>query len=103
MRVHRAKSSWIAVASIALAAAAPAPATAEFVAGTTPSVRPEGAPKITAVKHDAGWQARALRGISKPYPKSLGFLKDEGDWFTPFTVPGMTGRYDIRGLHRGRP
>ena len=32
--------------------------------------------------------------------KFTGFLEDQGNWYTPFNHPGMTGRYDIRGWHR---
>jgi hypothetical protein len=69
------------------------------VAGTEPSKRPLGAPVIETVQKDAGWYDKALTGISEPYPTSLRFLEDQGNWYTPFTRPGMTGRYDIRGWH----
>ena len=52
------------------------------IAGTQPSHRPQGAPVI------------------QPYPYSLQFLEDQGNWHTPFTHPGMHGRYDIRGWYR---
>ncbi len=71
----------------------------EFVAGTTPDRRPEGAPRITAVGHDSAWRSRALAGVSKPVPKSLGFLDDQGKWFTPFDHPNMPPPYDIRGFY----
>lgn len=70
-----------------------------FVAGVIPSERPAGAPEITQVRHDADWYAQALTGVSQPYPGSLKFLEDQGNWFTPFTHPGMHGRFDIRGWH----
>lgn len=70
-----------------------------FVAGVEPSRRPADAPAISSVQHPAGWQAAALRGVSDPKPASLKFLDDQGAWYTPFTHPGMPGRYDIRGLH----
>lgn len=73
----------------------------EFVAGTTPDRRPEGAPRITAADHDAAWRNRALAGISKPVPKSLGFLDSQGAWFTPFNHPNMPPPYDLRGLYAG--
>ena len=69
------------------------------VAGVAPQARPEGAPVIESVAHDAAWRAEALAGVSEPYPQSLGFLDDQGNWFTPFNRPNMPGRYDIRGLH----
>jgi len=84
-------------------AAAPIPGVASEnsypVAGTQPSQRPAGAPVIQEVDKPAGWYTRALTGISRPYPASLRFLEDQGDWYTPFNRPGMPGRYDIRGWH----
>ncbi|MES9858809.1 MAG: hypothetical protein ABW166_19725 [Sedimenticola sp.] len=76
-------------------------ALAEYpTAGVTPDQRPQGAPVITQVTHDSQWMKNALRGIDKPYPESLSFLEDQGNWYTPFNHPGATGPYDIRGLHR---
>lgn len=69
------------------------------IAGTQPSERPAGAPTIREVRKPEGWFTRALTGISRPYPPSLKFLEDQGNWYTPFNHPGMTGRYDIRGWH----
>jgi hypothetical protein len=69
------------------------------VGGITPSQRPKDAPRIEKVNHDDAWRERALKGVSKPYPPSLNFLADQGDWYTPFTRPGMPGYYDIRQLH----
>ncbi|MFO1172481.1 MAG: hypothetical protein U1E49_16165 [Hyphomicrobiaceae bacterium] len=66
-------------------------------------MRPADAPVLAAVDHDKAWFKRALAGVSKPVPPSLDFLKDQGGWFTPFTHPGMTGRYDIRNLHNQEP
>lgn len=70
------------------------------LAGLNPSERPANAPELTAIPVVDSKQA--LRGVSAPIPDSLKFLKDQGAWFTPFTKPGMTGPYDIRGWH-GRP
>jgi hypothetical protein len=70
------------------------------IAGTAPAERPVGAPSIRVVEHDRDWYRQALRGIDKPYPKSLRFLEDQGNWYTPFDRPGMTGPYDLRNLHR---
>lgn len=70
-----------------------------FIAGVQPSHRPEGAPAITQAVKDATWYALALTGISQPYPASLRFLEDQGNWFSPFIHPGMTGPYDIRNWH----
>lgn len=71
-----------------------------FVAGGAPSVRPPDAPSLTAVAKDARWYQKALSGVDAPVPPSLTFLNDQGNWYTPFTQPGMTGRYDLRGWHR---
>ena len=71
-----------------------------FVAGSTPWQRPAGAPVIDSVDHDSAWFRHALTGISRPYPASLRFLDDQGNWHTPFNRPGMTERYDIRGWHQ---
>jgi hypothetical protein len=69
------------------------------IAGVNPSQRPAGAPVIEWVQHDQAWYAQALTGIQPPYPPSLNFLDNQGYWHTPFNLPGMTGRYDIRGWH----
>ncbi|MFV0410841.1 MAG: hypothetical protein ACK5LJ_14445 [Paracoccus sp. (in: a-proteobacteria)] len=72
---------------------------AAFIAGTDPSQRPAGAPVITEFVKSDEWYQAALTGVSEPYPASLGFLDDQGAWFTPFIHPGMTAPYDIRGWH----
>ncbi|MEW5964650.1 MAG: hypothetical protein AB1749_13945 [Pseudomonadota bacterium] len=69
------------------------------IGGATPDRRPDGVPVIGAFALDRAARAKALSGVSKPYPASLGFLDDQGAWYTPFSHPGMTGPYDIRGLH----
>jgi hypothetical protein len=67
------------------------------IAGFAPFQRPANAPVQTVSPVlDA---RQALRGVSSPIPDSLDFLKDQGSWFTPFTHPGMTGPYDLRGWH----
>ncbi|MCB6179108.1 hypothetical protein LHP98_13365 [Rhodobacter sp. Har01] len=71
------------------------------IAGIHPSERPAGAPVLTEMVKGSGWQARALTGVEAPIPPSLGFLKNQGAWFTPFDHPGMTGPYDIRHWHGG--
>jgi hypothetical protein len=92
-------------------AAAPAPAVAPAaaaagtgfpIAGMTPWQRPAGAPVISQVVRTPAWYEQALTGISQPFPYSLRFLEDQGNWYTPFNRPGMPGRYDIRGWHQGR-
>ena len=70
------------------------------VAGTAPSQRPENAPVIEWVQHDRAWYEYALTGVDAPYPKSLYFLDNQGNWYTPFTIPGMTGPYNLRNWHR---
>lgn len=62
--------------------------------------RPEGAPVIKTVNHDNDWYLRTLHGIPKLYPGGLEFIKDQGNWYTPFNNPGMLRPYDIRGWHR---
>jgi len=70
------------------------------IAGLTPNHRPLGAPAITTVKKDAAWYERALKGIDAPYPASVEkTVKDQGNWYSPFTLPGMSGKYDIRHWH----
>mgnify|MGYP001825508724 CR=1 FL=1 len=73
------------------------------IAGTQPSQRPVGAPVIREVQKPEGWYEQALTGITKPYPASLRFLENQGNWHTPFNHPGMYGRYDIRGWHSMPP
>ena len=70
------------------------------IAGTTPWQRPAGAPTIEWVRHDKAWYQQALTGISPPYPRSLYFLDNQGNWYTPFNHPGMLPPYDIRGWHK---
>ena len=70
------------------------------IAGLRPDARPANAPVISAVNHDDAWLRVALTGIDHMYPTSFRFLDDQGNWYTPFNRPGMTGRYDIRGWHQ---
>lgn len=72
------------------------------IAGTQPDQRLPGAPTINQLAKSKGWYQQALTGLQKPYPHSLRFLEDQGNWYTPFTRPGMTGPYDLRGWHRQR-
>ena len=72
-----------------------------YIAGTNPAERPATAPVITEVHKDAAWYSSALRGVEQPYPASLHFLENQGNWFSPFTHAGMTPSYDIRGWHSG--
>lgn len=92
--------SAIALPAVAQDSDAPEPGPgAAYIAGTDPSERPPEAPVITAFAKSGDWYRMALTGISEPYPASLGFLEDQGAWFTPFIHPGMTPPYDIRGWH----
>ena len=70
------------------------------IAGVNPSQRPVNAPIIKWVQHDRAWYQKGLTGISQPYPRSLYFMDNQGNWYTPFTRPGMTGPYDIRQWHQ---
>ena len=69
------------------------------IAGIQPTQRPQGAPVVQEVKRAPEWYQHALTGVSRPYPYSLSFLENQGNWYTPFNHPGMHGRYDIRGWH----
>lgn len=71
-----------------------------FVAGVHPEQRPVNAPKMQEVKKDKAWYDTALKGVIPPFPPSLRFIEDQGNWYTPFNQSGMTGGYDIRGWHK---
>jgi len=89
----------LAMVVVALAGSAEA----QFpIAGTAPHARPEGAPQITNDARSPEWMRHALFGVSEPYPTSLLFLLDQGNWYTPFNRPGMPGVYDLRGWHGPR-
>ncbi len=93
------RAAWMAGIT-GLVVLTPLGASADFpVAGTQPYARPVGAPTITEVRRDEAWYARALAGVSQPIPPSLRWLDDQGNWYTPFTRPGMPPPYDIRGWH----
>lgn len=70
-----------------------------FVAGLVPSQRPASVPAIREFIPSADWRKQSLSGVSKPIPASLGFLDQQGAWYTPFNHPGMTGYYDLRNWH----
>jgi len=72
----------------------------EYIAGVAPQSRPAQAPVLSSYAKPDGWYGHALSGVWWPYPASLKFLEDQQNWYTPFTRPGMTGPYDIRGWHR---
>jgi len=97
------RRKWLVASLIALIfqcsvnAVHAAPSLPYPVAGLAPHQRPANAPVLrVSPPQDAG---QALHGVSSPIPDSLKFLKDQGGWFTPFTHPGMTGPYDLRGWH----
>ncbi|MBU3725306.1 MAG: hypothetical protein FGM18_07335 [Burkholderiaceae bacterium] len=72
-----------------------------FVAGLAPYERPESAPRLTQATPESVRADKATYGIEGSVPDSIQrFLKDQGGWHTPFSWPGMTGPYDIRGWHR---
>lgn len=73
-----------------------------YVAGTHPAERPATAPTVTEVTKDATWYPTALQGVEQPYPHSLHFLENQGNWFTPFTRAGMFPPYDLRGWHTNK-
>ena len=88
-------------ASLTLAASATAAASSFPIAGVNPDARPVGAPTITEVpERTKEWYEQALTGVDSPYPASLRFLEDQGDWYTPFTRSGMLDYYDIRNWHK---
>ena len=69
------------------------------IAGLRPDRRPASAPVISAYPKNDEWYVHALRGVVPPQPENLNFLDDQGRWYTPFTNPGMTRPYDLRGWH----
>lgn len=69
-----------------------------FVAGLKPDERPAGAPVISTFQPTEARQAMALKGIAEPR-NGVGFVKDQGAWYTPFDRPNLPDRYDIRGMH----
>lgn len=71
-----------------------------YIGGLIPNQRPDHAPVLTTIVKNDDWYKKALTGIEPPYPWSLRFLEDQGNWYTPFNHPGMLGRYDIRGWHK---
>lgn len=76
------------------------PVYAEYpVAGVQPFQRPQGAPVITQAQRPDGWEHMALRGLSEPHT-GVDFLRDQGNWYTPFFQPNSPGAYDIRRLYR---
>lgn len=97
------RNAGMAAAALVLGlACSPVQAEESVVGGLTPSVRPANAPSIRAIHYGAEWLQKQLAGVSQPYPNTLVFLNNQGEWYTPFSRRGMPGRYDIRGLHGAR-
>lgn len=89
---------WMAAfLSASLGTALAQASAARTIAGLVPHERPADAPRITA--DQAPDRTRALHGVTEPVPPSLQFLDHQGGWFNPFTHPGMTPPYDLRGWH----
>lgn len=87
----------VALIGIAQTASVAAAGEPQVVGGVTPDRRPEGLPTVGTFELD---RKQALRGVTKPYPRSIeDWLDDQGAWFTPFSHPGMMGPYDIRNWH----
>lgn len=71
-----------------------------YVAGTMPDRRPPMAPVVVDVNKDNAWFQKALKGVEAPYPASVqAMVSNQGNWYTPFTIAGMVGHYDIRKWH----
>ncbi|MBL8460514.1 MAG: hypothetical protein JNM92_14210 [Zoogloea sp.] len=70
-----------------------------FIAGLKPDQRPAEAPRVTAVVIDQALKEQRLKGISQPWPGNLETIATQGNWYSPLFLPGMPGRYDLRGLH----
>lgn len=90
----------LACLSIAIVSSASMAGTDYPIAGVTPWQRPVNAPVIEWVQHDKVWYENALTGIKPEYPRSLYFLDNQGNWYTPFIRPGMPAPYDLRGWHK---
>lgn len=88
--------SWAGVAAAAVVMAAAADAVARPVAGLEPALRPAGAPVVRQSARTPDQTAQSTLGIVTPLPAGLGFLKDQGAWYSPFSAPGMSGPYDLR-------
>jgi len=69
------------------------------IAGLHPDQRPEGAPVIRDAQHPKDWDKVVVHGIAVPLPPHLA-TSDLGAWYSPFSRPGMVGRYDLRGWHK---
>ena len=72
-------------------------ATAAEVAGMAPARRPDAAPRIREVAPER--QQRMQVGLPEKLD-GLRFMRDQGNWYTPFDRRGMPPPYDLRGMHR---
>lgn len=91
---------WAAAVAVCAMSTGVAAVDPEYsVAGVRPFERPAKAPVVTQTEKNPAWYGQALNGLYPPHPSSFRFLEDQGNWHTPFTRPGMRGRYDIRGWH----
>jgi hypothetical protein len=97
---HTTLLTTLLLTGLALAANSVAADSSYPIAGVTPDARPVGAPTIKTVDKQKDWYKQALTGIDAPYPASLHFLENQGNWFIPFIRPGMLDRYDIRNWHK---
>ena len=94
------KLCFLALAIYPISLLAQSSSQTPFIAGLAPYERPQGAPGLLEALPEAVRTRWATHGISEPVPPSiLAFLKYQGAWYTPFSHPGMTGNYDIRGWH----
>lgn len=67
-------------------------------AGLLPFERPAGAPVKVEVE---GMGEGGLKGVEGEVPGSVGaMVREQGEWYSPFSRAGMTGPYDLRGWHR---
>lgn len=73
------------------------------IAGLAPYERPVGAPLVKNVNRTPEWRAKVTHGVIQPLPAGLGFVNDQGAWYSPFAQPGIPGYYDIRGWHKNPP
>lgn len=94
-----AKESLRAVKSPMATDAAMPNLTTRFVAGFAPNQRPADAPTVREFIPNNQQRKQLLTGISEPIPASLGFIDNQGAWYTPFNQPGMPGYYDLRNWH----
>ena len=69
------------------------------IAGLAPDRRPVSAPTITSAPVSNELKAHRLFGVVPPWPGNVERIAEQGNWYSPFFRPGMTGPYDLRGWH----